>query len=373
MDAKELIQKISGTTDPQTRVQLIYSARGQIAPNDWPMVCAAVAEAGFVPNLAPTFHFVPFPKKYADERAFAKAYDHAVRFTDGFTNVGGDVLADTIRQYPPTLRIFRLIAGYSPNELATTIEMLMNAKLSVASIERLEGGGRASSRTMPGIEAAGALLSGLIGGAGGFAVTPELRAAGFRSKTDKPDTREGWATVHRWHSDGVPYAQLLYQRFYGGVFRQVQDAGGYLKGDLLEDAVEALFDDAGVPALRTTSEASQRLARETFGVTVQPAPDFIPHDRNDIAKALLECKSANDGGTARDKAARFTKLRNEGERLSIPVIAVVEGFGWRRTNDALGPVVAACDGRVFSLRNLSDLLTVEPIASLRGLTSGLAA
>jgi len=149
----------------------------------------------------------------------------------------------------------------------------------------------------------------------------------------------------------------------------VQDAGGYLKGDLLEDAVEDLFDQHNVPALRTTSEAAQREARETFGVLATPAPDFIPHDGSGVAKALLECKSANDGGTARDKAARFKNLRTEGERLSIPVIAVVEGFGWRRTNDALGPVIGACDGRVFSLSNLADLISVQPIAGLVGLGS----
>jgi len=366
-DIQALIDQIAATSDPQARVQAIYSARGRIAPNDWPAVCAAIADACFVPNLAPTFHFIPFPPKYADEGGFKRAYDLAARLTQGFTDIGGATIADAIRQAPATLRIFRLIAGYSPTELAATIEFLTNATLSVASIERLENGGRASTRTAAGIAAAGDLLSAITGGQGGFAIAPELRAAGFRSKSDKPDTREGWRTVAKWHGDGVPYSELLYQRFFGGSFRQVQDAGGYLKGDLLEDAVDQLFVSNGVPFLRTTSDSAQRLARETFGVTVTPAPDFIPHDTNDIAKALLECKSASDGGTARDKAARFRNLKTEGERLSIPVIAVIEGFGWRRTSDALGPVVASCDGRVFSLKNLSDLLRVEPITSLLGL------
>lgn len=366
MDAKQLVRRIVDETDPQARVQLIYSAKGQIAPNDWPAVCAAVAAESYVPQLAPTFHFVPFPCKYADEAGFAEAYRVAAEVTEGFSVTNGDRLAAAIKRYPPTLRIFRLVAGYTPQELATSVELLTMAKLSGPTIERLEGGGAASARITAGVEAIAALLSAIVSGDGGFAVSGALAASDFRTKVDKPDTRDGWRTVAEWHADGLPYWQLLYQRFYGGAFRQVQDAGGYLKGNLLEDAVETLFDAAGVPALRTTNESAQREARETFGVTVQPAPDFIPHDASGVAKALLECKSANDGGTARDKAARFKNLRTEGERLSIPVIAILEGFGWRRTSDALGPVIGACDGRVFSLSNLDDLLRVEPIASLAG-------
>ena len=157
----------------------------------------------------------------------------------------------------------------------------------------------------------------------------------------------------------------LYQRFYGGAFRQLQDAGGSRKGDILEEATELLFSENGVPYVRTLP-GTQATAGEPFGITVQPAPDFILHDGT-TARGLLECKSAGDGGTARDKAGRFSNLRREAQRLGgIPVIAVLEGLGWRRVNDALGPVVRDCDGRVFTMSNLSDLLEVEPVAGLRG-------
>ena len=73
----------------------------------------------------------------------------------------------------------------------------------------------------------------------------------------------------------------------------------------------------------------------------------------------------NDGGTARDKAARFTNLRAEGMRLGgVPVFAVLGGLGWLRVNDTLGPVVAACDGRVFTLGTLTEMLGVAPISGL---------
>ena len=82
---------------------------------------------------------------------------------------------------------------------------------------------------------------------------------------------------------------------------------------------------------------------------------------------MLECKLTNDGGTARDKAGRFRTLRGESVRLGgVPLIAVLGGLGWTRVNDTLGPVVRDCDGRVFSVGNLPEMLTVSPFPSLLG-------
>jgi hypothetical protein len=83
-------------------------------------------------------------------------------------------------------------------------------------------------------------------------------------------------------------------------------------------------------------------------------------------RAILECKQANDGGTARDKAARFAALRTEAIRLGgVPLFAVLAGLGWQRTADTLGPVVRDTDGRVFTIRTLDAMMTVEPFGALR--------
>lgn len=96
-------------------------------------------------------------------------------------------------------------------------------------------------------------------------------------------------------------------------------------------------------------------------VTVLPAPDFVVFDDTDTLRAMLECKGANDGGTARDKALRFERLRDEAIRLGgIPLLGVLRGLGWTRVNDTLGPVVRDCDGRVFTLSTLPEMLTVTP-------------
>ncbi len=104
-------------------------------------------------------------------------------------------------------------------------------------------------------------------------------------------------------------------------------------------------------------------------MTVHPAPDFVVFDSADTLRGMLQCKGANDGGTARDKASRFRPLREESLRLGgVPLLAVLGGLGWTRVNDTLGPVIRACDGRVFALANLDEMLTVQPFPHLIGTT-----
>jgi hypothetical protein len=101
--------------------------------------------------------------------------------------------------------------------------------------------------------------------------------------------------------------------------------------------VEALFAEHGISYIRTGAHNQGEIA-ERFEVTVTPAPDFVVYDETDALRALLECKGANDGGTARDKALRFERLRDESVRLGdVPVIAVLSGLGWTRVNPGPRP------------------------------------
>ncbi len=188
----------------------------------------------------------------------------------------------------------------------------------------------------------------------------------MRTKIDKPDTVSGWETIRKYSIENVPFPVFLHQRHYGGAFRQLLDATSGRRGNILEQAVEELFKSKGIRFVRTGPNTKKTIAAK-FGLTVKPAPDFVVHDARGQVKAILECKQANDGGTARDKAARFSALRTEAMRLGgIPVFAVLAGLGWRRTADTLGLVVRDTDGRVFSVKTLESMMSVEPFPGLAG-------
>ena len=85
----------------------------------------------------------------------------------------------------------------------------------------------------------------------------------------------------------------------------------------------------------------------------------------DTLRALLECKGANDGGTARDKALRFERLRDESVRLGgVPLIAVLgrTRLDPRQRHAGSGRARLRRSGVLGS--NLPELLTVAPFPSL---------
>ena len=74
---------------------------------------------------------------------------------------------------------------------------------------------------------------------------------------------------------------------------------------------------------------------------------------------------ANDGGTARDKAARIANVAVAAEAAGLTPMAVIDGIGWVR-RDALVQTLQATHGLTFSLSNLEALVTVPEIVALYG-------
>ncbi|MDQ2761086.1 MAG: hypothetical protein M3Y17_11840 [Actinomycetota bacterium] len=328
-------------------------------------IFAEVAREGYVPHLAPDFAYIHEAPFY--ERAyFVEVYDAAAAATNDFTLVTEDRLIDVIREDPRTLLVFRTILGLTKSEFAHTTALVAEAMhlkgLTAGKVDSMERTGTPVSSDQARVVVATLtqILDGSLFGAPGGDLRPKL---------DKLDTRGGWASVQQLAVERVPYGDFLHQRHYGGAFRQVLDATSTRRGDLLEDAVEQLFLDAGVPFLRTGAHNQSEIAKR-FEISVAPAPDFVVFDASDSLRAILECKLVNDGGTARDKALRFERLRTEALRLGgIPLLAVLAGMGWTRVNDTLGPVVRDTDGRVFTISTLREMLDVAPFPTLRGLSS----
>lgn len=364
----ELAEAVAAAPNWNVRVALIRTVPEVFGTAEHTAVYAAIAERVYVPTLSPDFAYIHWREEY-ELASLDTAYERAKNGTAGFTLVGRPDLTRVLSENPDTLRVFRLLLGLTVPEFAETCrlaaERLGLETVTRSAVSTAEGGGRIA----PDVAMACATAIDLVMNRDPALFPPTPEGSILRRKIEKPDTAHGWESVRRYAAEGVPLSILLHQRAYGGAFRQLLDATSSERGDLVEDPVERIFVEEGIPYIRTGA-VNQAVISERFGLTVRPSPDFVIFDiRTESLRAILECKGANDGGTARDKAARFRALRAEGQRLGgIPLFAVLGGIGWRRTRDALGPVIRDTDGRTFTLGTLPALLETEPFPGLRGLT-----
>lgn len=363
MSAAETVGRIADASTWDERVARIRQVPQRHGTDEHAAIYAAVARQVYVPHLAPDFAYVHHSDFY-ELPLFETTYERASLATSAFTDVAPERLASVIQTDPTTLLVFRTITGLTKTEFAASTALVAEplglASLSAQKVDSMERNG--SVTTSAHAKVAARTIDQIMRGSL-FGEPP----GGLKSKQQKPDTADGWASVQEFAAKRVPYSLLLHQRHYGGAFRQVLDATSTLRGNLIEDAVEDLFIAHGVPHVRTGAHNQAEVERR-FEVAVRPAPDFVVFDSSDTVRGLLECKGANDGGTARDKALRYRTLKDEATRLGgIPLLAVLGGLGWTRVNDTLGPVVRDCDGRVFTIATLPEMLTVQPIPALQGL------
>lgn len=372
MTVKTTIQAILDAKTFTQRIQQIRLVPQRHGTEEHSAIYAAVARELYMPHLAPDFAYIHESSFYEKEHIFA-AYDVANRLTDGFTRVSEAAIQAALVECPRTLLVFRTLLGLTKDEFAhSTLLAGVPEELPALSSSQIDTMERSAIDQRPTTAAASAKANAQAHIAAKtivMAMDGELfgdAPLGLKSKQCKPDTEDGWNSVRSYAADGVPLKVFLHQRHYGGAFRQVLDATSTLRGDLIEDAVEVLFKANSVSYVRTGSHNQADIARR-FEVHVTPAPDFVVFDPvDDTLKAMLECKGTNNGGTARDKALRFARLRQESVRLGgVPLMAVLGGIGWARINDALGPVVRDTDGRVFTLSTLNSILEISPFSSLQ--------
>jgi hypothetical protein len=364
-DASEIAEAVAAAQTWDAKVTIVRRVPESFGTGQHAEVYAAIASRVYAPSIEPDFAYVHWRDDY-ELTPLEAAYELARAGTSGFTAVRRDDLARIINEHPQTLRVFRLLLGLITAEFSEACSMIADkldlAPVGKSAIKAMEAGRRGTHRKAA--TCAAVVDLGMTGGL----FPPAPAGTTLRRKTDKPDTAAGWTSVRAYATFGVPLPVLLHQRAYGGAFRQLLDATSSRRGDVLEVAVQELLKDARIPFIRTGAHNQDAIAKQ-FGLTVRPAPDFVILDpRITALKAILECKVANDGGTARDKAARFRSLRTEAQRLGgVPVIAVLGGIGWRRSADALGPVVRDTDGRTFTVATLGSLLELDPFPSLCGL------
>jgi hypothetical protein len=303
---QDTITKIAAVNNWNQRIAQIRLIPQNHGTNEHQGIYAEIARLLYVPHLAADFAYVHEDNFYGREY-FEQVYAVADEATAGFTKVTEAELTSVLVSNPKMLLVFRTIMGLTKGEFAhATImagEPVSLSPLSPNKVDAMERNGTATTNEQAKVAAK--TLCQIIDGSL-FGVPP----GGLVSKQAKPDTENGWPSVRLFASNGVPFSLFLHQRHYGGAFRQVLDATSTKRGDLIEDAVEALFKENGVPYIRTGSHNQGEIAAR-FEVRVAPAPDFVVFDTSGTLRAILECKGTNDGGTARDKALRFAKLRGE--------------------------------------------------------------
>ena len=364
MTIKQTVAAIINAGSWDQRVAQMRLVAQKHGTAEHPRIYAEVAREAYVPHLAPDFAYVHSMDFYELD-TFRVGYRAATKATSGFTDVSQSTVVRALIDEPRSLLTFRTILGLLKNEMASATKLVVAATEGLKPVSAGVIDGMERNGTTPSDANAKVLALTVLGAMDGtlFGDPP----GDLRTKQEKFDTRDGWATVNDLASNGVPYDAFLHQRHYGGAFRQLLDATSTQRGDLLEDAVEELFKAHGIPHIRTGSHNQAEIA-ERFEIHVAPAPDFVVYDQSNTLRAMLECKLGNDGGTARDKALRFERLRAESIRLGgVPLLGVLAGLGWARVNDTLGPVVRDTDGRVFTLSNLDEMLSVSPFPSLVGL------
>ncbi len=359
---RELLANAGTTANPTIRRQAVAVLLRQ--PESARDEAASLLGQSYVAATQPSFHYIPKGDAMATEVAFDEAYRRLAEHTNDFTDVSAATLTAALTQAPETLAPLRMILGFTHNELAWAMKLAQpGTNTSGGTLKKFERSPVPEQATAKRTEMVSSVAAAVIAVMDrSILQVPESARGFFHSKLDKRDTLHGWDTVAE-STGGVPYSALLYQRYVGGVWRQVQDAYSEVKGDnLLEQPIADLFDDHHIPYYRSGSGASGAAqTSETFGLS--PGPDFVLPEESPTV--IIESKVAEDGGTARDKAARIKNAADAARDRGLLPCAVVDGKGWSERPNALVDVVIATEGRTYSLDTLPHLLEIPEIIGLR--------
>ena len=360
-DERKILEAAGGNPSPVDRQRAvgIYLAKSETDRAK----AGDLLVKGFLSHLRPSFHLIPRGDSMADEEAFVDACAALADGTAGFSRPNTGSLAAVLLRVPAALAPLRMIVGLTYNELAVAITLANpGARASGEALKKFERS-PPPEQASPKHEQLAANIAEAVTAAMSreILVVPRGVAAYFHSKLDKRDTRDGWSSVQA-DAGGVPYSALLYQRYVGGVWRQVQDAYSEVKGDaILEFPLRDLLDEHDIPYHHTRPGASgARKTAERYGMS--PGPDFVIPDESPTL--VVESKVGEDGGTVRDKAARIKSMTSAANARGLKACAVVDGKGWTERTAALVEVIVCTQGRTYTLSTIDHILQLPEIRAL---------
>jgi hypothetical protein len=306
-------------------------------------------------TLQSSFLLLPEGPGFVPYTEFAQAYEVLKLQTRGFSRMESSRVMEAIRRDALSFVVLRTILGFSPPELAYVATERTGHQIPQGYARAIDREVREDRRLLESctslmcerIAAMVAAACRLIDEGGGG--SPE----GMVHRLDKADTRQGLETVQHLADQGVPYAMLLYERLLGRPFASHRDSVSGIVGEVMENAVEA--------QLRKRRVSFRRTQRAETIEGFDQVPDFmVPDEWN--PRVVIEAKSAEDDGTARDKVTRIQHLATisrdrQGEGLDpIQVVACVDGRGFGVRREDMRKLLEATQGKVFTLETIEQLV-----------------
>jgi hypothetical protein len=326
---------------------------------------AYVARATSILDTLQSF-FLEMPRtaSFCGREDFQTGYDAVREETHDGADLSGDALLRAISREPRAWLVLRSIVGMSPGEAAYLAIEEASARNESFYVEQkdareIDARGRKGERLLFDERAGGSkqrrfdellrrivpLLADVIRRPAPIVDDDKVH------RLDKLDTTGGQATIQAALTTGVvPYSEMLYERMLGRPYASHRDSVSGIVGRIIESAINDLCERHGIDGRPTKS----REAVPGF----EQAPDYlIPAVE---PRVIIEAKLTEDDGTARDKAARLQTLRQyedarpEHERRTI--IAVIDGRGFGHRLADLNRMLRACDGLVYTLDELEELV-----------------
>lgn len=309
-------------------------------------------------SLRSDFTTMPKGQNFLERSDFADAYATLARETRWGENISEATLLSAITINPRAWVVIRSMIGLTPPEMGHLVKEMAKKNGEVIDADqglmrRIEANakhgksplveGRKATRADRLVRASLPYLAEILR-------TPPNTDSVTVHRFDKVDTAQGQESIIGAFKDGISYSDLLYERVLGRPFASHKDSVSGQVGNLIEDALEELFEAHGIDFVRTRT-------REVIPEFEQ-APDFrIPADNPEI---IIEAKLGEDDGTARDKVARVRTLRSnedaKPEEDRCQVIAVIEGRGFTERETDLKRLLESTDGYTYTLAEIDQLI-----------------
>lgn len=300
-------------------------------------------------NVQPIFLTLPKGDGYVERERFKDAYDTLISHTDDLTRWEFESVWSAYREDELVFVILRTILGVTPPEWEDIATEECDVNISQGATRRIDGEirrGEDKNRTQSTEDMIRALIETAVEKI--EEPTPET-GDDIVHRFDLLDRQSGIESVRDAHEHGI-YHNLLRERYLGRPFASHVDSVSDRRGDVMEDTVKELLDEAGIPY------------EEDTGVEIegQEADIYVPN--RTAPTVVIEAKIANDGGTMRDKVARVSNLaqraRQEGTNgeQAFQVVACVDGRGFGERYREAKKLIEDTQAKVFTFETLDDLV-----------------